>query len=61
MSNNDVAKVKSIADKILYKADMTPVGVIDELAELADSTPIDGSFGLLVKSIIFEVHTKLKS
>ena len=60
MANQDVAIVKSIANRVTFTPNMMAQDLIDELHTLSVKTPIDGSFGLLVRSIIHKVHTNLQ-
>ena len=60
MSNQEVRRVNTITNKIIVTPTMTALELIEELDDLSTEFPINGSFGLLVKSIIYKVHTNLK-
>ena len=60
MSNNDALDIRVLSQEILYTPSMTAIQLIDELEELSKNAPVDGSFGVLVRSLIHEVHSNLK-
>ena len=59
--NKDTKRVKSISDKVSFTPSLTSVELIDELSSLSTDYPNDYVFGLMVRSIIHNVHTNLKS
>ena len=56
--NEDTRRVHSIANKIVFTPSSTGVDLIDELAILSKDYPNDYNFGLMVRAIIHQVHTK---
>ena len=61
MLDREPARIKAIANKIVFTPNMTALELIDEIGELSDETVINGSLGLLIRSLVYEVRTKVKS
>ena len=58
--NNDTKQVHDLAQKILYTPSMTALDLIDELREMSEKEIVDSTFGIKVRSVIYQVHTNLK-
>lgn len=58
--NEDIKAIRSITNKVLYTPDYTAQNLIDDLDTISDRTTADSSFGIIVRSLIFEVTRNKK-
>ena len=60
-ANEDVRNVNRIVNKVSFTPSVTAVELMDDIADLAQKYPNDHTFGTIMRAVVHNIHTNLKS